>query len=82
VPEFLGRIHEPESLVEESYEPTNIKKDLHETEIEDYNITLEIVIHKPSPKHILEHPKDNARLNTPTEANTPPREVANSEAPI
>ncbi|QGA20933.1 hypothetical protein EYB26_008643 [Talaromyces marneffei] len=82
VPEFLGRVHEPESPVEESHEPTNIGEDPHETEIEDHNVTPEIIIHEPSPGRIPEHPTDNARLNTPTEANTSPREVADGEALI
>uniref|UniRef100_A0A093UMF8 Uncharacterized protein n=1 Tax=Talaromyces marneffei PM1 TaxID=1077442 RepID=A0A093UMF8_TALMA len=82
VPEFLGRVREPESPVEESHEPTNIGEDPHETEIKDHNVTPEIIIHEPSPGHIPEHPTDNARLNTPTEANTSPREVADGEALI
>lgn len=45
-------------------------------------MTPEIIINEPSPEHIPDHPKDNARLNTPTEANTPPREVDNSKALI
>ncbi|QGA15968.1 hypothetical protein EYB26_003635 [Talaromyces marneffei] len=71
VPEFLDRVREPESPVEESHEPTNIGEDPYETAIEDRIMTPEIIIHEPSPE-----------LNTPTEANTPPREVANGEALI
>lgn len=71
VPEFLDRVREPESPVEESHEPTHIGEDPHETAIEDRIMTPEIIIHEPSPE-----------LNTPKEANTPPREVANGEALI
>lgn len=71
VPEFLDRVREPESPVEESHEPTNIGEDPHETAIEDRIMTPEIIIDEPSPE-----------LNTPTEADTPPREVANGEALI
>jgi hypothetical protein len=71
VPEFPDRVREPESSVEESHEPTNIGEDPHETAIEDRIMTPEIIIHEPSPE-----------LNTPTEASTPLREVANGEALI
>lgn len=78
VPEFLGRVREPESPVGESHEPTNMGDNPHETEIQGHIVTPEIIIHEPSPEHLPDH----ARLNTSTEANTPPREVANGEALI
>ncbi|KAF5017471.1 hypothetical protein F66182_10595 [Fusarium sp. NRRL 66182] len=82
VPEFLGRVHEQESPVEESHEPTNMGDNPHETEIQGHIVTPEIIIHEPSPEHIPDHAKDHARLNAPAEANTPPREVADGEGLI